>query len=319
MPLAAFSALEVEHNALDAKEQEKRRVKQEQRKQKKSEVKKSTQQQLQQAGATLGHASAADAGRAHEQPSALVAAAPLPVAGGASGMTALLQLIYAVIAYLQALLGLSPARKKAKKRPKAAVSPGSEEQQQQPLLATLAAVAPAVSSMPAAATVLPAAAAAAAIKVVDRGMKEGAHSTATAAASVAKVPAAAIAAHPEPLQREQAPKHRPAAEPSSDKGHPSKASGDGWAQGRFIVAEADGSHSDVVAAVALAGDVALTSGYDGAIKVWHWPVAGSGGGYSRPEHVRNLTGHSGRIEAVSLDGAKGRAASSGRDSTLKVG
>ena len=234
-------------------------------------------------------------------------------------MTALLQLIYAVIAYLQALLGLSPAKKKAKKRPKAAVSLGSEEQQHQPPLAASAAVAPAVLSVPAASTVLPAAAAA--VKVFDRGVKEGAQPAATAAASAAKVSAAAIAAHPEPLQREQAPapKHRPTAEPSSDKGHPSKASGDGWAQGRFIVAEADGSHSDVVAAVALAGDVALTSGYDGAIKVWHWPVAGSGGGYSRPEHVRNLTGHSGRIEAVSLDGAKGRAASSGRDSTLKVG
>ena len=316
MPLAAFSALEVEHNALDAKEQEKRRVKQEQRKQKKSEVKKSTQQQLQQAGATLGHVSA-DAARAREQPSALAAAAASPVAGGASGMTALLQLIYAVIAYLQALLGLSPAKKKAKKRPKAAVSLGSEEQQHQPPLAASAAVVPAVSA-PAPATVLPAAAAA--VKAVDRGVKEGARPAATAAASAAKAPVAAVAAHPEPLQKEQAPatKHRPAAEPSSDNGHPSRGGGDGWAQGRFIVAEADGSHSDVVAAVALAGDVALTSGYDGAIKVWHWPVAG-GGGYSRPEHVRNLTGHSGRIEAVSLDGAKGRAASSGRDSTLKVG
>ncbi len=50
------------------------------------------------------------------------------------------------------------------------------------------------------------------------------------------------------------------------------------------------------------------------MQVWRWRAG------AQLEHVRNLTGHSGRIEALSLDAATGtRAASSGRDSTLKVG
>jgi len=47
-------------------------------------------------------------------------------------------------------------------------------------------------------------------------------------------------------------------------------------------------------------------------QVWRWRPG------SRLEYRRNLTGHSGRVEAVAMDEAAGRAVSSGRDSSLKV-
>ncbi|GAX80018.1 hypothetical protein CEUSTIGMA_g7457.t1 [Chlamydomonas eustigma] len=87
-----------------------------------------------------------------------------------------------------------------------------------------------------------------------------------------------------------------------------------WAQGHFISATTtEGAHADVVSAVAMSGETVLSSGYEGAVKVWRWQE-----GFNKLQHVRNLIGHTGRVEAVSMDVEGRRAASSGKDSTLKV-
>eukprot|EP00198_Chlamydomonas_reinhardtii_P003254 XP_001692590.1 predicted protein [Chlamydomonas reinhardtii] len=90
------------------------------------------------------------------------------------------------------------------------------------------------------------------------------------------------------------------------------------------------AHADVVAAVAVAGDVAVSAGYDGAVKLWSWPLPGSAGGgvVPRLRLLRHLVGHSGRVEALAAAPAGGGGggvgggmrllASSGRDSTLKL-
>jgi hypothetical protein len=49
------------------------------------------------------------------------------------------------------------------------------------------------------------------------------------------------------------------------------------------------------------------------IQVWRWQE-----GCTKLHYVRNLTGHSGRVEALALDAEGRRAASSGKDSSLKV-
>lgn len=61
-------------------------------------------------------------------------------------------------------------------------------------------------------------------------------------------------------------------------------------------------------------------------QLWLWPTSGG-----KLTHLKNLTGHTGRVEALAMttesageggggggEAVKGRAASSGRDSTLKV-
>ncbi|GLC67256.1 SCF-dependent proteasomal ubiquitin-dependent protein catabolic process [Pleodorina starrii] len=93
-----------------------------------------------------------------------------------------------------------------------------------------------------------------------------------------------------------------------------------WGRGKFVMQSLPTAHADVVAAVALAGDIAVSAGYDGAVKLWHWPTPGSQGGGVAPRLAvsRVLVGHSGRVEALAAHAGGRRLATSGRDSSLKV-
>ncbi|GIL54917.1 hypothetical protein Vafri_10619 [Volvox africanus] len=93
-----------------------------------------------------------------------------------------------------------------------------------------------------------------------------------------------------------------------------------WNRGKFVMQALATGHADVVAAVALAGDVAVSAGYDGAVKLWHWPAPGTAGGGVVPRLAapRALVGHTGRVEALAAHADSRRLATSGRDSMLKV-
>ncbi|GLC34457.1 SCF-dependent proteasomal ubiquitin-dependent protein catabolic process [Pleodorina starrii] len=93
-----------------------------------------------------------------------------------------------------------------------------------------------------------------------------------------------------------------------------------WGRGKFVMQSLPTAHADVVAAVALAGDIAVSAGYDGAVKLWHWPTPGSQGGGVAPRLAvsRVLVGHSGRVEALAAHAGGRRLATSGRDSSLKI-
>ncbi|GLI67289.1 hypothetical protein VaNZ11_011474, partial [Volvox africanus] len=93
-----------------------------------------------------------------------------------------------------------------------------------------------------------------------------------------------------------------------------------WNRGKFVMQSLATGHADVVSAVALAGDVAVSAGYDGAVKLWHWPAPGTAGGGVVPRLAapRALVGHTGRVEALAAHADSRRLATSGRDSMLKV-
>jgi len=65
------------------------------------------------------------------------------------------------------------------------------------------------------------------------------------------------------------------------------------------VAEADGggadSHSSVVRAVAMHGELVVTGGADAAVKLWDWTHDGG------LRYRRTLTGHTDRVEGVTVD------------------
>ncbi|GIL82896.1 hypothetical protein Vretifemale_11800 [Volvox reticuliferus] len=93
-----------------------------------------------------------------------------------------------------------------------------------------------------------------------------------------------------------------------------------WNRGKFVMQSLPTGHADTVSAVALAGDIAVSAGYDGAVKLWHWTAPGAAGGGVIPRLTvtRALVGHTGRVEALAAHAESRRLATSGRDSTLKV-
>eukprot|EP00798_Chlamydomonas_sp_ICE-L_P007791 gene7791-982_t len=123
----------------------------------------------------------------------------------------------------------------------------------------------------------------------------------------AKAAAADVDTKPEPspVPPPPAPKPVPKAKPppACDKDGP---------RGEFLYSEVEEAHADVVAAVAISGDVVLTGGYDGALKVWRWKDK------TQPVWERSLIGHEGRVEAVALNTSESKAVSGGRDSCIKV-
>ncbi|PNW81290.1 hypothetical protein CHLRE_07g349850v5 [Chlamydomonas reinhardtii] len=192
---------------------------------------------------------------------------------------------------------------------------------------------PAPAATPAAKKAADAAAAAAAAKpaATPEPSKPAAKAVAAAAATPLPgagkgeaAPAAAAPATPPP-----APKPEPPPTPAGPPPPVVKCDKD-WAHGKFVMQSLPAAHADVVAAVAVAGDVAVSAGYDGAVKLWSWPLPGSAGGgvVPRLRLLRHLVGHSGRVEALAAAPAGGGGggvgggmrllASSGRDSTLKL-
>ncbi|MEW5302463.1 MAG: hypothetical protein WDW36_005245 [Sanguina aurantia] len=116
--------------------------------------------------------------------------------------------------------------------------------------------------------------------------------------------AAAENAKPHTTPAAQAAKAKPA----------SMVSGSGWKDGQFLASHVPAAHADVLTGLTVAGELVLTAGYDGAVKVWSWPK----GSTSAPRYLKSLVGHTGRVEAICSNWATKTAVTAGRDSMLKV-
>ena len=186
----------------------------------------------------------------------------------------LLHMLWALLAWLKVMLGLGRAKTKKRKAkpcpppPAALAEVAPPPPQQQPL-------APAASKVPAAAAskVPVAASSKVAEKAPAKQAPEPVHQAKAEGAEPGSTPA-------KPPQQQQQQRHQPAPPapatmlaaapitPSIKKptGPASECDRD-WQRGRFHVSVVQQAHGDVVSCLALAGDLAVSGGYDGAVKV----------------------------------------------------
>ena len=289
VPLA-FTALEVEHNEVDEKEREKRKEKQARRKQAKKANAPSTTSNV------SGHAKTPPPlhGTVGDGMSGLAREAANSISTSAGTLAGLLQLLIAFVAYLQTLLGLGGPKKKKKKamNPTAEIAPKSDP----PGETSAPRPAPprpkhreeASSALPAEADVSPAATTAIQAKAADtlhpgnKPMK--ANSAAIAAAVVADEDPKARAIAPNGGAPPSDGKRKPQLSAAAEGSVKAKANGPraNWERAQYAMAEVDGAHSDVIASVALSKDIALSAGYDGAIKVQDELRGGCTGDQDKP-------------------------------------